>query len=229
MSAIADKIRKIIAKADSSTHPEEAAVFMDKAQRMMEEHGLNLLDLGRLDSDDPVGVDRDFYRSFKTTPYWEMLAYQVAEYFGCKLVVTTKANGDKFHTIAGRESARITHTLMWPFVMRQIKAIAVADYKAGLFPHPKTAYRDLAIALAIRVQALNAAKRVKRNAEPLSQVNALVPVDLIQQALMEVFPNMRQGSKAKTVTLNPHAAERAKGVSLNLQTRAPRSALKIGG
>jgi hypothetical protein len=76
---------------------------------------------------------------------------------------------------------------------------------------------------------MNAEKRVKRNAEPLLQVNALVPVDMIDAALMEVFSNMRRGGKAKTVTLNPHAMERAKGVSLNLQARASRSALKIGG
>jgi hypothetical protein len=226
MSEISAKIRAIIAKADSTSNAFESSTFMEKAQKMMEEHGLSLLDLGSLDSDDPVGVDVDFYQSFKTTPYWETLATHLAYFFGCKLVVSHKSNGNKYHSIAGRESARVTYTLMWPFVMRQIKTMATADYKSGKFAHPKTAYRDLSIALALRLQTMTLAKQASGN--DTRGINALVPVDLIDLALQERFPNLTP-SKTKKVSLDEHAIKRTEGVSLFTQTGASKSALKIAG
>lgn len=223
-----DKIRKIIAKADSSTHPEEAAIFLEKAHKLMQENGLSLLDLGRLDSDDPVGVDKWFYTSFKTTPYWETLAYALARYFGCRLIVTLKSDKNKLHSIGGRESARITYQLMWPFIMRQVKALAVANYKSGHFAHPKTAYKEIALALAIRISDIVREREAaeQRQASTLMQVNALVPVDMIDAALAEVFPDMTKG-KAKKITLTQHAIDEAQKVSLYTQAPAPKSALKI--
>ena len=226
MSVIADKIRKIIAKADSSEHPEEAMAFLDKAQRMMEEHGLSLLDLGRLNSDDPVGTDKEFYRGRVNDSWRQMVAPQLAEFFGCRMVITHKGD-NKWHSVTGRESARITYQLMWPFVDRQVMAIARRDVAAGKYKTVNAARRQIGYALAIRIAEMNRAHKPVQ-AEGLSQANTLVPVDLIRAAMAEAFPDLRSMG-AKTVRFDHNATRSAAEVSLHRQAGADRSALKIGG
>lgn len=47
MSDITQKIAKIIAKADGTTHPEEAAAFMAKAHKLMEERVASRVSINR--------------------------------------------------------------------------------------------------------------------------------------------------------------------------------------
>ena len=112
---IAEKIQKLLAKANSSTHPEEAETFMAKAHALLEQHGLSLFDLGKLDSEDPIGrsQDKEMLRANSAASWRTMVAGQLAIYYGCKMV-TTNYRGDNFTywTVFGRESARITFMLM---------------------------------------------------------------------------------------------------------------------
>lgn len=218
---IASKIQKIIAKADSTTSDEEAHAFMAKAYQMMEEHGLSLMDLGRLDSDDPVGKTEDVYTSSEN---WKnYLAGEVARYYGCELVwvgVTTKSVS---YTVFGRESARVTFQLMFPFILRQVMKLATAEVKAGQYKTRHRAMVALSAALTARVMKLRQANEVRHVG---SGLNALVPVDMIQVAVGEAFPHL----KVRRTKLNydNRAQELAKNVSLNQQTPAPKSALKLG-
>jgi hypothetical protein len=230
---IAEKIRKIIAKAESTTSSEEAAIFMEKAHRLMEEHSISLLDLGRLDADDPVGIDLYFYESKKSTPWRETLAGTLAQYYGCRLVTeSTYKNGkveEIWHSIAGRQSARITYQLMWPFVLKQVMKIANEDYKNGYYNNPPQAYRQTALALAVRINKLNKERQneADQSSNKLAQVNALVPIDMIEDLIDLYFPNSRT-TGAKNVSINSHALQRANEVSLNRQTSGSASSLRIG-
>jgi len=223
--SIAEKIRKIIAKADSTAHPEEASVFMEKALRMMEEHGLSLLELGRLDSDNPVGVDMYFYESTKTTEWRQTLAGQLAKYFGCRLIV--RRNKDMFgkiesiyHSLAGRESARVTYQLMWPYVLRQVMKQAAEANRNGEYKHPPQAYKAVADALTIRLIRLNRDKA--ETAPPQNGVNALVPVDLIQFAIDEAFAATGGTTRTagKKLRHDDNAMQRAASISLHRQASA---------
>ena len=112
----AQKIKQIIAKAESTNSQAESESLMAKAHQLMTEHGLSMLDLGCLDKDDPLGRDEDLYNNASDT--WQLnVGYALARYYGCRLI---SADG---HTksatkwvIFGRESARITFNLMWPFI-----------------------------------------------------------------------------------------------------------------
>lgn len=229
--SITEKIRKIIAKADSTSHPEEAAVFMEKALKLMEDHGLSLLELGRLDSDDPVGVDKQFYESTITTEWRQTLATQLAQYYGCRLIVLrNKTMFGKiesiYHSVAGRESARITYQLMWPYVLRQVMKQAAEANRNGEYNHPSQGYKAVAEALAVRLVWLN--KNKATATPPQTGVNALVPIDLIQLAIDEAFEGGTRPTGPKKVKFNANAMQRASSISLNHQTTAGPAVRKIG-
>lgn len=228
MSAIAEKIQKLLAKADSSTHPEEAEAFMTKAQQLLKDHGLSLLDIGRLDKDDPVGKLQDHDRLYaNSNASWRtIVANELAQYYGCRLVTNRIwRDGNTYWTIFGRESARVTFSLMWPFVDRQILAAGRQGYREGHYKSTKQAHAAVGRAMAVRLVRLN---RERIKAEPQGTgVNALVPVDLIQQLMEETYPSLRVG-KQKSLKYDAEAAKLAAGISLYQQTKAAAGTLQIG-
>lgn len=224
MSDIAQKIAKLIAKADSSTHPEEADAFMAKAHAMLEAHGLSLLDLGKLDSEDAVGRTD---RAMVSSDSWkDKISFRLAAYYGCELVLihARGTRSSKEYVVFGRESARVTFQLMAPFVFRQVAKLALAEYKRGAYDSRVKALNALAGALAARLIRLRQANQSRPQG---SGLGALVPVDMITAARDEAFPDART-TKAK-LTHDYNAQEVAKRVSLNQQAPAPADALRIGG
>lgn len=231
--SIADKIRKIIAKADSTSNPEEAHTFMAKAQALLEAHGLSLLDIGRLDSDDPIGVDKNCAEVPGAYSSANTVANQLSIYYGCQLVQGAKRNGDNkkvtTFSVAGRESARITFQLMFPYVWRQVMALAREGFNSGGYSNRMQALNYVANALSLRLHRLNAEAEATRAAQPVgSGLNQLVPVNLVLQALEEAFPTMKEG-RARTAKTNAKSRELASKVSFNRQASAPAGTLRLGG
>jgi hypothetical protein len=218
--SIADKIAKIIAKADSSTHPEEAEAFMAKAHAMMEQHGLSLLDLGRLDSDDPVGKDLNAYHNNNVDHWRYQVGGALANYYGCRIIGEKtftdrgQARGRYWH-VFGRESARITFTVMWPFVDRQVMAMAREAHKAGVYSSIPKARTAIGKALAIRLYDMVEVQEERREND--TGLNALVPVDIIQAEIDATFSNVKKG---RALTYNPnddYANSAAAKVQVNRQ------------
>lgn len=216
MSDISVKISKIIAKADSTTNPEEAETFMAKAQQLMMEHGLSLLDLGRLDSDDPVAVDKDAWSHSASYGFMTKVASAAARYYGvewCRM----RHGKDMVYSVAGRESARVTFMLMLPYLEREIKRVARIAFNEGHYSSRMQAATRCGNALALRIWSMAREEHVtKHRGEGL---NALVPVDLVEQALAEAFPSMRKGRGGK-VTVDAAARKAVEGISLHRQTGA---------
>lgn len=227
MTNIADKIRKIIAKADSTTNPEEADVFMAKAHKLLEAHGLDLLDLGKLDSDDPIGVDEHCNTVSRSYSCATLIANELARYYGCQLVTTKRRGADTKLSVAGRESARVTFQLMFPFVFRQTRAVAAQGYNAGHYKNRMQALNYVGNALALRLAKLNRMEDTKRAAQPQgSGLNALVPVDLVTQAMNAHFDDLTEG-RARSVKTNTVSKELANSISLNRAAPAPTSAKRL--
>jgi hypothetical protein len=219
--SIASKITAIIAKAEGSTHPEEAQAFMAKAQQLMQSHGLDLLDLGKL-SDDPIGVDINAVKNFQSDNWQTGLAAAAAHYYGCRTVVSHRGC-TYFHSVGGRESARITFTLMFGYFTRSVSKLATEAVKAGEYKTPSIARTAIGKALTVRItQALRSARAVEGTG-----INALVPVDLVDLALQEAFPRMREG-KARKISYSSAAMSHASKIGLNLQTAGGKAALQIG-
>jgi hypothetical protein len=219
MSDIAEKIARIIAHADSTTHPEEAEVFMAKAHALMEAHGISLLDLGRLDQDDPVGKTQGDQLRNNSSAKWRFnLATQVANYYGCRLVGQNRGTF-RYWIVFGRESGRITFELMWPFIDRQVLATARDLTRQGHYPTTKHAHKAVGDALTRRVWKLNMEKQAKpKTSAQKATSNALVPVDTIQRVIDETFPNVKKGRSTK-MRDDAVARKAAEGISLNHQVK----------
>lgn len=218
--SIHSKIAAIIAKADSTTHPEEAAAFMAKAQAMLEKHGISLLELGRM-GEDPIGVDKDITGHSASYPWMVRVADALVKYYGCNFVRFKRGNRITY-SVAGRESARITFTLMLPFVERQVKAWGRQAFNDGVYNSRMKAVTRIGNATAVRIWQLC---RETPRAEG-EGINALVPVDLIKQALQEAFPDSKQPRKTK-VTVDHYATNKAQELNLNSQVPAPEGAARL--
>lgn len=220
METIAAKIAKLIAKADSSTHPEEADTFMTKAQELLEAHGISMLDLGKL-SEDAVGHDDDVYRSSEN---WKnKLAFILARLYGCQMVTNPVTAKQVKYVVFGRESARITFTLMLPYVIKQINKLGTEEHKAGNYPSRHKAMVAIAGAVTLRIWKMVQETEAQRPAG--GGVNALVPVDLIDAAIAEKFPRLRKASN--NIRTDSNARDVANRVSLHRQASATPAARRI--
>lgn len=88
MSDLTDKIRKLIAKAQSTENPAEAAAFMNKATQLMADNGLDMeaVDLSAIKE---ARVKSRFSVS-KPKDYEITLMHAVASSFGCELLWVAK-------------------------------------------------------------------------------------------------------------------------------------------
>jgi hypothetical protein len=193
---------------------------MDKAHKMLREHGLSLLDLGKL-NDDPLEVQYGAAFSDARQTWARLVASQLARYYGCDFV-WYKSGNKIVYDVVGRESARVTFSLMLPFVCKQVRSIGNAAAKRGEYKSAGEAHRKVAHALAMRI------KRMTPERDPYhgTGLNALAPVDLIKQMVDELTDK-----EPKTVKLDTdrNAVELAKKVSINVQTEAAKEdALKLG-
>lgn len=117
LSKIKTRISQLLAMADSTNHPEEAAAFAAKARQLMDEHNLSL---GEAVADqNPLGETHD------QVPYaqkeYYILASNAARYFGCEALFLGR--GEKSFRIFGRESARITTQLMIPYWVKECRRL----------------------------------------------------------------------------------------------------------
>jgi hypothetical protein len=231
--AIAEKIKKLIAFADSTAHPEEAETFMAKAHELLLAHGISLLDLGRM-GDDPVGQSQGAGHN-KVNDQWRGdVAHALSTYYGCKTLFD-KSRGDNVRWfIFGRESARITFDLMWPYIDRRVLELARREKGAGNYKSIPQARRNIGNALArriwglIRAKEAAEAKAAEAGVKPVhagTGVNALVPVDIIDQFINDAFTV--KTNKAAKLNTDSNARAVANEVSLNLQTSAKPGALRI--
>lgn len=229
---IADKINKILAKANSTNSDAEAEALMAKVHSMLEQHGMDLLDLGQMDSD-PVGVDLDAVQMAPAEKWQARLLHQVARYYGCDTVHTQGYTSGKMRipstmAIAGRESARVTVQAMWPFIRQQVRQLG-RDLAKRTGRGPASEVNAVANALTQRVYDLyRAEQRSNDIAKRNKVVNALVPVDEIQAAKEAAFPGGLKQRKGVKLRSHMAAKDAADKVSLYRQTGSSKNQRAIG-
>lgn len=226
---IADRIAKIIAHADSTGNAQEAEAFMAKAHAMLEEHGMSLLDVGRLHEDE-LGVSRDCAMYSMVEDSYRDMAFALALYYGCEATIGTRyVEGRRGRTVKrraitlyGRESARTTFIVMWPYIKRCVARAGVElkalDQKAYGESFSRSVYmRHVANALASRLCRLRrSAEHARWKAGVASTgVNALVPVDLIEQLLPKGLPV----AKPRAAVTTAEARKKAEDINLSKQVR----------
>lgn len=225
---IAEKIAKVLAKAQSTNSPQEAETFMAKVHQLLEDHGLEMADIAELNLNDPLGMSMKAHGSYASENWAVKLGFAAARYFGCKGVSTTSGKNHRWMNVAGRESARITFQLMMPYLVDQVRKSAAAGVKAGHFRSVSQGKTMIGNALTFRIYTLIAENEVlteKRIGK--ARANDLVPLDAIAEIIKEHFPHLSEARSSK-ITTTKAAREYAKGISLHKQTKATAASHRIG-
>ena len=123
---IADKIRKILRRADESRNDSDAEreVAMRKAQALLMEHGLSMADLGELDDEAlpegrAFGTDHAFVTARTESWRGKLLASIAAVYFA--KVYFTRRSHSRVWTILGRQDHVRTALVMFEWVEPQLQ------------------------------------------------------------------------------------------------------------
>lgn len=222
--SIKDKISKLIAKAESTNSDHEAEALAAKARELMIAHGLSLLDIGRLDAEDPVGTDHQAYAWFASHGWKKSLAITVAQYFGCRAIYTRVTKSRFNMHVVGRESARTTFKLMMPFINKEVIRRARDQVKLGTYPTQSRAERAIGNALTFRILRLIGERQIKQESQ---QAHALIPVDIIDLEVRDQFPSLREGRNT-TLSTDAEAKKIASNIPLDYQVGENRETRQIG-
>lgn len=224
--ALIEKIKAILAKAASTEFEHEAALFADKARQLMEQHQIDVTDL---EHDDPVDISKPYSATTSAPSYKKHLWTSLAKYYGCRTVLNWTSATEYTVDVIGRESARITLELMFPFVMEQVRKAAkrIYDEKKHLGELTvERCVRSVANALILRIQE-EIANREPPKATTQGGKNALVTMDAVQALIERTYKHLTSGSK-RGIGTDGAARAAAKGISLNRQTGNSASVKQIG-
>lgn len=222
---IADKIRKILAKAESVVGTPEAESLMSMAEEMLHQHNLTMLDLNTLDKDDPVDTDFEAVKYRVNDSWMNVLAGQVAHLYGCYPVVSRdhRTRHTKFMSVTGRLSNRTTFKLMMPFIKKQVLVTGRNLHREDpqSYSSERVAQRRVANALSIRIARMVEGNEIAEQNRVSKGGTALVPVDLIDAMVKEHFPNLRKARRTSRST-DGKARDAAGNISLYRQTGSDR-------
>jgi len=213
-----DKITRIIkallAKVAGTDNEAEAAVFAAKAHEMMEQYQIEVSDVLR---DDPIDRNKPYSATTSSPSYKKHLWRSLARYYGCKTMLNWVSHTEYEIHIIGRESARVTAELMYPFIMKQVREAGRKISDMGDMK-PEACIRDVANALVLRLDKLTAEQR-ENDPAPVTQSgkNALVAVNAINALMKQLYPNAKPGA-ARSIGTSGSATAAAAGISLNRQT-----------
>jgi hypothetical protein len=229
-TAIAIKIKALLAKAAGTTNQHEAEAFLAKAHEMMEKYQLDALDL---DADDPMGEDGVYRRNGTAAPDWDFrLMFACARYYGCK-GIQMPVYGEHPKTgryqhlgyemaLIGRESARLTTVQMHKYLVDTVRKLG-REAAEGMGCKPDQAARRIGVALRTRLNQLATPAPV--TVATAASKNALMTLDAVQQWLTEHHPDTRP-INGRSFT-NQTARTIAGGIGINVQAGSSASTLRL--
>lgn len=210
------RIAALIAKAKGTDNEHEAAIFIAKAEELLDQYQIDLSELG--DDSDKVrhhsGLDADG----KWVASWHRHVYrQLGMYYGCQSIKVRTLRGYR-QELVGRESAIVTTDLMFVWIKGECSRLGRDLHKAGGADTAANGARLVGNALALRIAAL-LAERERSNADAPQTAtarNALVVKDQVVALYEQLFPNIVKGKGTRTKT-TASAREMAESIGLNRQ------------
>jgi hypothetical protein len=228
-SKILDRIRKVLALAEGTNNPAEAETMMAKVQAMLDEHNFTLLDVASA-SDDPIGTDMRAAHCYVSNSWIKKVAGPLARLYGCRIVITEIGN-KIYISISGRESGRVTWSLMLPFVLDQVKAEAKKLREADIALYGEPSVKGIGVyqravgnALSGRLWTMVHEQDAREAGRVANGERALVPVDLVEAEMSRAFPSLST-SRARALSTTPEARRAAANVSVHRQTGGSAAAM----
>ena len=229
---ILEKVRALLAKAESTTFPEEAEALSSKAQELMARHSIDEAMVGagaaaRLD-DAPTGVRvpvDDPYAGAKS-----ILLSEVASANGCRAVWS---KGLGFSTVVGFESdLEFVEVLYTSLLVQATSAMVAAGSQVDRRGRSRTrSFRQAFLtAYATRIgHRLRAAEAASRAAAAEEYGDALLPVladrsAAVRAAEVEAFP----GAVSRSVSISNAAGWAAGAAAADLASLSGRTEVPTG-
>lgn len=216
-----NKIKAILAKAASTESEAEAAIFLAKAETLMEEHQIGAFELGE---HDPIGVSEFFHPGSGPLGYKGNLLQALANYYGCRGVYR-RSRAQFRTTLVGPESARVTTELMTDFVWDEVGKQATKIAKETGFDRGAMR-RRIANAMIIRVARMAGEAKTPMARTAAAASHALIVIDQTDALYEEMFPDVKN-KKAVSLQAGALAHKAAADINLHRQTTGA-SQLKIG-
>ena len=221
LAKVKTRIQALIAKANSSEHPEEADAFLAKAMELLAKHQLDINDM--VDAGDPI-LEKVGLSAKESGHAWRWNLYSaVARFYGCRTVFSYsnpevrkgKVVYDKIVTAVGRESAVMTTDLMYPWIVQQVREQAKRlAPQTGMSEQGQA--KRVAAALIRRIYRLVAENEAQAPTTP-SAHNALAIKNEVEAEFESRYPNLKKGRAMKLVTDSASRAA-AERIGLNRQT-----------
>lgn len=220
IEALKEKIAKLLAKADGTDNPHEAAAFLQKAYELRVAHDLSEEDVLAPEFESIEGGDFKFGSSAALK---HELHAKVAEYFGCLPVrqVWRHSNGGKTgrhsYGIHGTKSALAAVEVMFPYVWKDVLRRAgeetKEDYAEG-HPNFRNAKRKwiagIARALILRIDELVAQREHRVEGDPgASTSRALV----VTANALKQYVGEKYGKPMGTFNMKLKFSDRAEDIA----------------
>jgi hypothetical protein len=215
---IAEKIRALLAKAESTEHEAEADLFFSRAQELLEKYQITELSL----EEDPV-VDEVMASYAMTSHVWKRNLYAaLCALYGAEAVyigtVLRKKNGGRtrgydVHAI-GRESAVETVRVMFPWVCSEVtKRAKRAALITGMSQQGQA--KRIAAALVARIYEMAPPVPTKSDTSAEGK-NALITISAVQALMEQRYPDLTVLKGGRSVTDTVSRREAA-GINLDRQ------------
>ena len=200
------KIAALIAKADGTDNANEAEVFMKKAQELLEKHQIETHELEGLD--DPMCHEKSAMEATKALRWHVGLFTALARYYGCSCWFTTYGDGRREVHVAGRESARTTLNVMWPYIKSAVYKSAIAsEHETGRMR------KQIAHALSIRLDELRWARESRKRGDGQTGLMVLDAAKAYKDSVTGDLKPARSGRKSLSI----EAIQAAESIGLNEQ------------
>lgn len=217
-SKIKSKIQALLAKAAGTNNEHEAEAFMAKAMQMLQDHQLDLADLG--DASDPI-IEKVGVSGASSGHAWKWkLMYHLSRYYGCQSIhcqrweiVKGKYVLHYDQKVIGPESAVVTLELMYPWIVQQVNA-AAKDIAAVTGMSVQGQAKRVAAALLARIARLNAES--KPSTDNKVAAHALVLLDQVDAKFRELYPDTVTKRSGRSVS-DRRSREAANGIGLSRQ------------
>jgi len=223
--SIKTKIAALLAKAEGTDNEFEAQTFMAKVNELLEKHQIEMHEIRQAQGDqDPMGKQTGETNVYASMLWARDLGGMLARYYGCRYVYYRRGNHFDYEVV-GRESARMTFELMFPFIITQVrlqaKHLCVGSYNVA---SKSVMEREVGQALIVRIA------RMVKDAEAQRVVltgKGLIPVSDLDAAMADFYPVLKT-AKNKPLRFSGDAWNAAQKVSLHHQAtgRGPTKMIK---
>ncbi len=215
LEKIKAKIAALIAKAEGTDNEHEAETFMSKAHELLERYNLSRLELDPEGHTDPLSHDTEAFTWFASSSWHGNLYNAASHFYGCKMI-RNKIGANKYSSILiGREAARETVKIMYPYIVEQVKAHAKTLQTRYPQMSQSIARRQMAAALTSRIWNLVH----KWSLDKGNEEKALVPVDENQAYMDSLMETQETKGRSKGAGTAAHSAAGAiklsRGVKAN--------------